>query len=230
MPRRKATRSLASVEAGLRAMYGEPPSPVPTTVFEAALWECCAYLVDDDRRAATFARLKRDIGIDPAALIAAPARQLLAAIAEGGMLPANRARKVQAAAKVALDVGVKELQRLARESPKDARRIVERFPGIGDPGADWLLLLAHGLRSVAPDSNALRVLCRLGYGQESKDYSKTYRSVTAALEPELPGSFDDCIALRQLLRRHGQETCRRTTPGCESCALASMCQYRSATR
>ena len=47
-----------------------------------------------------------------------------------------------------------------------ARRALKRFPGIADPGADKLLLFAGVTPYLALDSNGLRVLLRLGYGEE----------------------------------------------------------------
>ena len=38
--------------------------------------------------------------------------------------------------------------------------ILKRFPGIGDPGADKILLCSRGAATLAPESNALRVLLR----------------------------------------------------------------------
>jgi endonuclease III len=225
--RKTPALSLTAVAEGLRSMYGTPPKPLPKDVYEAALWECVAYLVDDERRKTTFLKLRREIGLDPAAILGAPMKLLLAAIEDGGMLPAHRAEKVRKAAAIAAEVGRGEIQRLARESPKEARRVLKRFPGIADPGADWLLLLAHGQRSLAPDSNALRVLNRLGYGEEVKDYTKSYRSAAAAVASELPSDYDDLISLRQLLPHHGQETCNRSGPACDVCALAPMCRFRN---
>src|SRR2546426_12509444 len=51
-------------------------------------------------------------------------------------------------------------------SPAEARKILKRFPGIGDPGADKILLFCRGGQGLGPDSNALRVLVRLGRSEE----------------------------------------------------------------
>ena len=78
--------------------------------------------------------------------------------------------------------------------------------------------------TLAPDSNALRVLLRLGYGDESKNYAKTYRSAVNATNAELR---DAKFAQRAhiLLRRHGQEVCKRSAPRCEVCPLRGECAW-----
>ena len=75
------------------------------------------------------------------------------------------------------------------------------------------------------DSNVLRVLLRLGYGAEQKSYAASYRSVREALAPELPREARARIEAYQLLRRHGQELCKRTAPRCEACPLRPGCGH-----
>lgn len=189
------------------------------------LLENCAYLVDDARRATVFRRLKRTVGTRPDAILRTPLPRLADIIRDGGMLPLRRAEKLHAAADIALEIGVAALGRLVKQSPAAARKVLRRFPGIGDPGADKLLLFCHGRPALGPDSNALRVLVRLGYGRESSNYSRTYRSAVEAVSPELPTGFPRLIRAHQLLRRHGQELCRRARPLCDRCPLTSDCQW-----
>src|SRR2546422_8413212 len=61
-----------------------------------------------------------------------------------------------------------KLRAAVRRSPKEANQLLQRFPGIGEPGADKILLFAGGQVSLGPDSNALRVLYRLGFGKQEK--------------------------------------------------------------
>ncbi len=141
------------------------------------------------------------------------------------MLPLRRAEKLHTAADLALEVGVATLRRLVKQSPAEARKILKRFPGIGDPGADKILLFCRGGLGLGPDSNALRVLVRLGYGRESSDYPRTYRSAVEASAPELPLDVSWLIRAHQLLRRHGQEVCKRARPLCDRCPLTSGCRW-----
>jgi endonuclease III len=207
----------------LEACHGTPAPPVARDPFAAVVWENAAYLVDDERRQRVFERLREAVGITPEALLALPEDELARLIAEGGMLPAHRAAKVQKAAAIAAEVGVDELRRQAAAGT--GARLLRRFPGIGEPGADRLMLLAGGKRTLAPDSNALRVLVRLGFGGESEDYAAQYRSAAAAVAPQLPDDPDWLLRAHQLLRRHGQEICKRSAPRCEVCPLTRQCAW-----
>jgi hypothetical protein len=53
----------------------------------------------------------------------------------------------------------------------EARRALQKFPGIGAPGADKILLFTKTHALPALDSNGLRVLVRLGLAKEAKSYS-----------------------------------------------------------
>jgi endonuclease III len=214
---------LREVLARLEAAHGAPEPPLASDPFAAAVLESVAYLVDDERRRRVFERLRDAVGITPEALLAVPEAELARLIADGGMLPAHRAAKVQKAAAIAAEIGVDELRRQAAAGT--GARLLRRFPGIGEPGADRLQLLAHGKLTLAPDSNALRVLLRLGFGAESGDYTAQYRSAAAAVAPQLPPDFDWLLRAHQLLRRHGQEVCRRAAPRCEICPLTQLCAW-----
>jgi endonuclease III len=219
---------LREVVARLEGAYGQPEPPLARDPFAAVVWENVAYLVDDERRRLVFERLRDAVGITPEALLAVPEDDLARLIADGGMLPAHRAAKVQKAAAIAAEIGVAELRRQAAAGT--GARLLRRFPGIGEPGADRLLLLAGGKRTLGPDSNALRVLVRLGYGAESDDYTAMYRSAAAAAGPQLPDDFAWLVSAHQLLRRHGQEVCKRSVPRCEVCPLTRMCAWYAAGR
>ncbi|MGZ5427095.1 MAG: hypothetical protein ACXWE1_07780 [Thermoanaerobaculia bacterium] len=66
---------------------------------------------------------------------------------------------------------------------------------------------------------------RLGYATEDANYAKTYRAVAEAVAPELPDDTAWLVVAHQLLRRHGQETCRRSEPRCDICPLAKGCDF-----
>ena len=141
--------------ARLEQRYGRPLPP-PADPFELVLLENCAYLVDDKRRATVFRRLKRTVGTRPGAILGTPLPLVADAIRDGGMLPLRRAAKLHTAADLALDVGVATLRRLVKRSPAEARKILKRFPGIGDPGADKILLFCRGGQGLGPDANVCR--------------------------------------------------------------------------
>jgi endonuclease-3 len=224
---------LDEVIATLEARY-DPPAAPSDDPYELALWENVAYLVDDARRRAAFEGLRREVGFDPESILRAPEQLLTEAIADGGMQPGRRAEKVRRCAAIAGELGREALAEAVRQGGPFARRILKRFPGIGDPGADKLLLFAGATRLLAPESNGLRVLNRLGFGEPhvegEGDYARAYRSAADAVAPELPPR--DLPWLRrahQLLRAHGQEMCRRSHPLCELCPLQAKCAHASAS-
>ena len=222
MPSRPKLREIVAV---LEKLYGKP-APFPSNdPWELILRENASYLVDDATREEVFRSLKARIGVSPEAILDAPPERLVEAIRKGGMRPPMRADKLVEAAELARETGLAELRKLAKEGGPEARKVLKRFPGIGEPGADKLLFAAGSAVTLAPDSNGLRVLVRLGYAKDDANYAKTYRAAAEAVAPELPDERAWLIAAHQLLRRHGQETCRRSEPRCEVCPLAKGCEF-----
>ncbi len=106
-----------------------------------------------------------------------------------------------------------------------ARKILKKFPVIGDPGSDKILLFGNIAPLPAVPSNCLEVPLRLGFGEEGKNYAKSYRSIQQALGTSLPETFAARQRAYLLLRRHGQEVCKRSKPLCERCPLTEDCVY-----
>ena len=206
--------SLRKIVAELEAAYGPVKHPRNANWFELVLLENVAYLVDDARRAEVFKRLKREIGITPEKILRADLDAIADVIADGGMKPRMRAEKVRACAEIAVSIGKLAI----------TKQVLQRFPGIGEPSADKILLFCAGAPSVAPDSNALRVLTRLGFVEEKKNYSATYRAAIAATSAEIK-KVADAQSAHIALRRHGQEICKRSSPRCDVCAVRAACAW-----
>jgi endonuclease-3 len=202
-----------------------------TGLFEQILLENVAYLVDDERRQRVFRALADEVGTTPEAILAVTPKKLAAVIRDGGMKPPMRAKKLITAARIANDLGgIAELSQLMRRHPKAARPKLKKFPGFGEPGVDRVLLYAHCSPGLAPDSNALRVLVRLGFAKEQKSYDLTYRTMRLALEPLLPRTYEAQVTARQVLRRHGQDVCTNTAPKCAECVLVKQCDFAARQR
>jgi endonuclease III len=109
-----------------------------------------------------------------------------------------------------------------------ARALLKRFPSVGDPGADRILLFAGIAARPSIDSNGLRALVRLGFVTEAKSYAQTYKAATAAL---LAASPDPEWLKRAygVLREHGKTLCKRSAPICEPCPLDAVCAHRPVT-
>lgn len=209
----------------LRDRYGKPARLPATDPFQSVLWEACAYLVDDEHRARVFRRLMDKTGGDPSRIAGMRPEALATLVtADGGMQPAMRADKLLRAANLAIDIPPVELARLCKTDPAKARRLLKKFPGIADPGADRILMVAGGTQTLGLESNGVRVLQRLGFGEiVPKDWARTHRSVTLAVAAELPKTAAGRIEAHQLLRQHGKTLCKTSLPLCEECPLAARC-------
>ena len=207
----------------LRSMYGdlEPPFRDP---FSLIIWETVAYLVSDVRRRQVFDQLVAEVGIDPASIAAYPPAALAELIRDGGMQPERRAEKLQNAAAIVLDRFGGDASAVLKLPVTAAIRELKRFPGIGEPGAEKILLFCGAAPLLALESNGLRVLLRLGYGTEQRGYSAAYRSSRKSADPEIPRAIEYRVAAHLLLRRHGQELCK-AAPLCERCPLTAGCAY-----
>jgi len=208
----------------LEQHYGDPAPPPSTDPLELIIWENIAYLASDERRAAAFAALKRDIGTRPQQILAAK-HTALAAVGKSGILPDVSAEKLLTIAKIAYEEFDSDLRAVLKKPLPQAKKALKRFPGIGDPGAEKILLLTRSSPVMALDSNGLRVLCRVGFAEEQKNYSATYRLAQDAIHGQLPRDYDSLIRAHQLLRQHGQELCKRSKPRCTECPLRNECNY-----
>jgi endonuclease-3 len=212
----------------LQQHYGAPAPPPATDPLELIIWENIAYLANDKRRAEAFAILKRSIGTRPDQILAAK-HSALAAIGKAGILPDVSAEKLLAIAKIAYEEFDSDLRSVFKKPLLQAKKALKRFPSIGDPGAEKILLLTRSHPVMALDSNGLRVLCRVGFADEQKNYSATYRSIQDAIRGQLPKDYDSLIRAHQLLRQHGQQLCKRSKPRCTDCPVRDRCNYNRAT-
>ncbi|HYV05493.1 MAG TPA: hypothetical protein VFB82_12950 [Blastocatellia bacterium] len=221
----KSTKPFQKTIAKLKSHYGAPRPRKTADPFELVLLENVAYLVGDEQREEAFDALREKVGLSPVDIVTAHDEKLLEVAHLGGMLPAARVDKLRRIANIALQEFDGDLNRVLSLPTTKAKRALKKFPGIGDPGAEKILLFTRTLPVLALESNGLRVLLRLGYGEERKNYSTTYRSAQEAVEPELKKDFDWLIEAHQLLRRHGQELCKRSEPLCVECPLKLECRF-----
>ena len=220
----KPTITFSKMIDKLQQHYGPPAPPPSTDPLELIIWENIAYLASDKRRAEAFATLKQTIGTRPEQILVAP-HSALAAIGKAGILPDISAEKLVTIAKIAYEEFDSDLRPALKKPFPQAKKALKRFPSIGDPGAEKILLFTRSYPVMALDSNGLRVLCRVGFAEEQKGYSATYRLVQGAIQEQLPQDCDSLIRAHQLLRQHGQELCKRSKPRCGECPLSDSCNY-----
>jgi len=208
----------------LESHYGRPKPPKITDPWLLILLENVAYLADDERRGKAFDLLQKKVGTRPEQILAAP-KKVLIEIARHGILAEKVYRKMPDCAKILKEEFDGDLSGVVNGPLAKAKKALRKFPGIGEPGADKLLLFAGKNPVLALESNGVRALVRLGFAAEQKSYSSTYRLIQKAIEAEIKNDFQWLIRAHQLLRRHGQELCKRSAPLCAECPLKKNCLY-----
>lgn len=197
---------------------------LPSEPLQLIIWENVGYLIDDDRRRALFDAFGARIGFEPARILAADEAELLSLAAAGGMRPGERVERWRRIAGIVLEAGGGELGDILRAlPPAKARALLKRFPGIGDPGADKILLFAGIATRPCLDSNGLRALARLGFFAAAGSYAASYRAAIEVLRTQGRDDRDWLVEAWLVLREHGKALCRRAEPLCWACPLEEAC-------
>ena len=155
---------------------------------------------------------------------------LTAALTPGGMVPEKRAMRLKEIASRVLNEFGGDLGSAIRaatvmeRSPAEARRSLKKFPNIGDPGADRILLFAGIAPLAAIPSNCPHVLVRLRRGRERENYGVNYKDAQVAVTAEVAETFPARQRAFLLLKRHGQDVCK-AKPRCDECSLSPHCAY-----
>lgn len=202
---------------------GKPKRPLPRRALDWIWWENAGYLVSDERREAAYRALEKQTGLGAGGVLALSRPELLKLAKLGGMQPDRRVEKWLVIAETMQSEFEGDLETALGLPLAKARRALKRFPGIGDPGADKILLFTKTHAQPALESNGLRSLIRLGLVEEAKSYSSTYRAAVRALEVFVPRGIPWLVRAHLLLRRHGQELCKNSRPLCDECPLESTC-------
>src|SRR3954468_6616494 len=177
---------LTKLIALLKRAYGAPKLPLAKGPFELVMWENACYLLPDDRRAAVFEGLRKQVGLKAKAILQADPDVLLALATMGGMRPKVRVFRWQEIARITLSQFGGDLNAILKLPSAQAKKALKQFPNIGDPGAEKILLFCGAGSGLPLDWNASRVLLRVGYGRAQKNYGAQYRSIQDAIAAELP--------------------------------------------
>jgi len=217
--------SIPDVLDRLEKFYGRQEPSFPTEPYEFLVWWCCGYPASDAACSKGWASLTREVGIEPEELLKAKPAKLAAALKAGGMVPELRAERLKEVAMRIQDEFGGDLRAALVGPIPQARKKLKSFPSIADPGADRILLFGEISPVAAVPSNCVHVLDRIFHPGENKNYSAAYREAQRALGTELPEKFDACTRAYLLIKKHGQETCKRTNPKCETCPVKSICTF-----
>lgn len=224
-----AAPDLQKIVSQLTAHYGHPSPPITTEPFGLILLENVAYLVSDEQREQAFNLLRKHAGTKPHEILAASHDDILQATKLGGMHPEQRVSRLKEIALIAMNEFGGDLKQSLKFPLTKAKQALRKFPSIGEPSAEKILLFTRSYPVLGLDSNGLRVLVRLGFGEEKKNYTATYRAVHEAIKDQLREDYDWLISAHILLRQHGKELCKTNAPLCEKCPLRKSCAYFKAS-
>ena len=221
MARPTITRILETLEA----RYGALAAAAPADPYEFLIWWHSGYPASEARCEKGWQSLKHHLGIAPRQLLAAPTAKLTNALKAGGMVPELRAARLKdIAARVQAEYSGDLGAALAKLSVPQARKALKSFPGIGNPGADRILLFARLAPVAAVPSACPYVLVRIADDAQDDKYPAQYAAAQRMLD-ELPASFDARIRAYLLINRHAGELCKRAHPACGRCPLQAACIF-----
>jgi len=213
---------LKKILAALERHYGRPELPPAKGPFELVLWENACYLLPDERRAEVFAALRQRVGLTAEAIWKAPDAVLLELAKRGGMHPETRVMRWREIARITMQEFAGDLDGILAMDYAKAKKGLQKFPSIGGPGAEKILMFCGMAQGLPLESNGLRVLVRIGYGRTAKNYGATYKSVQEAVGAELPVQL---ASAHLLLRAHGKSLCKDAAPRCDECPIAPQCIF-----
>ena len=217
--------NLGSVLDRLEALYGEIGSPTPDEPYPFVVFLNCGYPASDEACAKGFAALKAEVGIGPGQILAADEPALARLMHAGGMVPELRAQRLKWIAALVQDQLGGDLKGALQRAPERARKLLAKFPTLGEPAAERILLFCGLEPAAAPPAGGLQVLTRLGLCDEGKTFAATYKAARAAIEAGVPAEFNARRRAYLLLKTHGHRLCRRSSPLCRECPLAAGCAF-----
>lgn len=224
MPR---TSSLSAILDRLESHYGPQRPCWPTDPYQFIVWWHCGYPASDNACAKGWKALNESVGITADALLDAPHAKLTTALKSSGMVPELRAMRLKEIAARVHDEFGGDLRAALAGDVERAMKQLKKFPNIAGPGAERILLFAGIAPLPAVPSNCPHVLVRIQHGRERENYNLTYREAQQGIEEGTPTTLSARQRAYLLLKRHGQELCKRTTPKCELCPVSHACALYS---
>ncbi len=212
----------------LERYYGKQAASWPVDPYAFIVWWQCGYPPSDAACAKGWEKLRGAVDIEPQALLQASNSKLAALLKAGGLVPQLRAQRLKEIAKRVKDELGGDLAAALRRPLAEARKVLKQFPGIADPGADRILLFAGIAPIAAVPSNSPQVLSRILHARERQSYLANYREAQAAIAAQVAQTYDARRRAFLLLKRHGQELCKRTRPLCEKCPIRFACRFGAA--
>jgi endonuclease III related protein len=232
-------QKLEEIRERLEELYGPQKAAGPSDPYEMIVYLNCGYPATDAKCGKVFDALNREVGLSPKELLALPKAKLAKLARPGGMMPELRAERLKEIARRVKDefggdltAVLKKWMLAEKKEPgkgiRGAKKALQQFPVIGEPSAEKILLFAELAPVAAVPSAHLHVPIRIFVGEEGKNYAVDYRKAREILGAGLPETFEARQRMYLLLKKHGQEICKRSNPKCEICPLTGQCVYLQA--
>jgi endonuclease III len=233
---KKAKPTLAEVLDRLQEYYGMQELVGPTDPYEMILFANCGYPATDASCTKGYEAVKGNVGTRLEQILAASNATLTKLLRLGGIVPELRSERLKTIVRIvkiefggdlrkALETLLQGAEGPPDKGTRDAKKVLKKFPVVGDPGADKILLFAELVPVAAVPSAFVCVPQRILSGEENKSYSAGYRAAQESMKTELPAKFEARQRAYLLLKRHGQEICKRTKPKCDICPVSGFCTY-----
>lgn len=153
----KLLTKFQTILRGLESAYGQPKSLNLSDPLEIILFENVVYLVSDEKREEAFAALRGKIGTNPTSILAA-SYDTLAKVVRPAAMTSRLVARLREIALITLEEFGGDLQEVISRPLTLAKKALMKFPSIGEPGAEKILLFSNSYPVLALDSNGLRVL------------------------------------------------------------------------
>jgi endonuclease III len=221
---------LGQILDALESFHGTQTPTSPTDPYLFLVWWHCGYPPSEERCGQGWKALNAEVGVAPDDLLSAGSPKLARVLKAGGMVPELRAKRLKEVARRIRTVFSGDLRTALRGLPlAEARAALRKFPGIGNPGADRILLFGDISAVAAVPSSCPHVLVRIESGREPAAYPAVYAEAQRTLEGQLPATASARTRAYLLLQRHGRALCKRTNPSCSVCPVAPDCAFFAAT-
>jgi endonuclease-3 len=217
MARRKAPLlSSAEIIARLSQLYGEPVwRPHGDAISELVL-TILSQNTSDANSGRAFMRLRQRFPTWEA-VMAAPAEEIEAAIAVGG-LARIKAPRIKAALEAVYEArGAFDIDFLRDLPLGEAKAWLRGLNGVGPKTAACVLMFALGRPALPVDTHVHRVAQRLGYVPAKASAEQAHDLLEAKLAP------DEIYPFHIMLIKHGRRLCNAQRPRCEECPLLGGC-------
>jgi endonuclease III len=213
---------LERIVGELKAFYGALASP-PSDAFTLFVSEILSNHSTPKKRSAALAALKRHRALTVDGMWKAAPKTIEESVALAGPYPAQRMQGLKKG--IEYFRRMPELLTVIRGPLPAALRALKGMPQMGEGGGYRMLLFAGNHAVLPVDARVGRVATRLGYGERSANFTKTARSIRAAVAAELPESVGAYQRAYTYLAHHGVVTCAETDPRCDECPVCDDCPF-----